>query len=108
MQREKETGEPVRFTEDATKMAGAFDITAAEARSAMTGLRAIFGLPQDQVMDLAGAYNHLSNNMDARAADIMRVAERVSGTARVPVLSEPLNQEPSQRSAVAKPETGVC
>ena len=74
--------ELLRFTEDAAKMAVAFDMSAAEAGSAMTGMRAIFGLNQDRVMDLAGAYNHLSNNMDATAADMLRVANRAGPTAR--------------------------
>ena len=74
--------ELLRFTEDATKMAVAFDMSAGEAGSAMTGMRAIFKLSQSEVMDLAGAYNHLSNNMDATAADMLRVANRAGPTAQ--------------------------
>lgn len=74
--------ELLRFTEDAAKMAVAFDMSAGEAGSAMTGMRAIFKLSQGEVMDLAGAYNHLSNNMDATAADMLRVANRAGPTAQ--------------------------
>ena len=74
--------ELLRFTEDAAKMAVAFDMGAAEAGGAMTGMRSIFKLNQSQVMDLAGAYNHLSNNMDATAADMLRVANRAGPTAQ--------------------------
>ena len=74
--------ELLRFTEDAAKVGVAFDLGAREAGSAMTGLRSIFKLNQDQLMDLAGAYNHLSNNMDATAADMLRVANRSGSTAQ--------------------------
>ena len=74
--------ELLRFTEDAAKIGVAFDLGAREAGSAMTGLRNIFKLNQDQLMDLAGAYNHLSNNMDATAADMLRVANRSGSTAQ--------------------------
>ena len=73
--------ELTRFTEDAAKIAVAFDISGAQAGSAMTGLRSIFKLNQDQALALAGAYNHLSNNMDATAADMLNIANRAGSTA---------------------------
>ena len=73
--------ELLRFTEDAAKMAVAFDLPAARAGSAMTGLRSIFHLNQDQVVGLGDAYNHLSNNMDATAADIVNISNRAGGMA---------------------------
>lgn len=65
------------FAVDAAKLSVAFDITAKESGSAMTGLRTIFKLNQKQVMDLAGTYNELSNNFDATARDILNVGNRV-------------------------------
>ena len=70
-------GKLLRFAEDAAKMSVAFDLTGVEAGAAMTGLRTIFGLTQDKAMDLAGAYNHLSNRMDATAPAILRIVNRV-------------------------------
>ncbi|MDR2054350.1 MAG: phage tail tape measure protein [Desulfovibrio sp.] len=75
--------ELLRFTEDAAKMAVAFDISADEAGSAMTGLRTNFKLNQDGVISLGDAYNHLANNMDATAGDLVNFANRVGGTASI-------------------------
>lgn len=74
-------GELLRFTEDASKMAVAFDISGEEAGARMTGLRSIFKLSQDDVMSLAGTINHLSNNMDATAPAMLNVMERAGGMA---------------------------
>lgn len=69
-------GEMLRFVEDAAVMAVAFDITAAEAGSAMTGLRTNFKLSQDGVIDLGDAVNQLANNMDATAGEIINFSTR--------------------------------
>ncbi len=76
-------GELVRFTEDAATMGVAFDLSGAEAGSAMTGLRSIFLLNQDQVVSLGDSYNHLSNNMDATAAQMLNIASRAGAQARL-------------------------
>ena len=73
--------ELIRFAEDAAKVAVAFDISGEQAGSRMTGLRSIFKLGQDDVMALAGTYNHLSNNMDATAPAMLDVAERTGAIA---------------------------
>ena len=73
--------ELVRFTSDAAKMGIAFDISAQDAGSAMTGLRTNFRLNQDQVVALGDSFNFLANNMDAKAGDIVNFANRVGGTA---------------------------
>ena len=73
--------ELTRFAEDAAKVAVAFDISGAEAGGRLTGLRSIFKLNQDGVMRLAGAYNHLSNNMDATAPAMLNIAERAGSVA---------------------------
>jgi TP901 family phage tail tape measure protein len=75
--------ELLRFTEDAAKMAVAFDITAEEAGSAMTGLRTNFKLNQDGVISLGDAFNHMANNMDAKAGELVNFANRVGGTAGI-------------------------
>jgi len=75
--------ELTRFATDAAKMGVAFDLSGAEAGSAMTGLRSQLKLNQDQVVLLGDAYNHLSNNMDARAADLLNITNRVAGQAKM-------------------------
>ncbi|MXY16386.1 MAG: phage tail tape measure protein [Acidobacteria bacterium] len=73
----------VEFAGDAARVAVAFDIEAGEAGDQLAGLRNIFKLEQDGVMDVAGAYNFLSNNMAARAKDLLDIANRVGGTADI-------------------------
>ncbi len=68
------------FAQDAAKMGVAFDMSGKEAGSAMTGLRSIFKLNQTQVVLLSDSYNHLSNNMDATARDILNFANRAGST----------------------------
>ncbi|TCS99106.1 TP901 family phage tail tape measure protein [Tepidimonas ignava] len=75
--------ELVRFAEDAAKMGVAFDLSGEQAGAAMTGLRTIFGLTQDEVVKLGDAINHLSNNMDAKAADLLNIANRAGSTAKL-------------------------
>jgi TP901 family phage tail tape measure protein len=75
--------ELLRFTEDAAKMGVAFDLSGKEAGGAMTGLRTIFKLSQDDVIGLGDAINHLSNNMDARAADILTLENRAGSMGRM-------------------------
>ncbi len=75
--------ELMRFSADAAKMGVAFDMAGKQAGSAMTGLRSIFQLDQDQVLLLGDAYNHLSNNMDATARDMLGIANRVGSTAQL-------------------------
>jgi TP901 family phage tail tape measure protein len=75
--------ELVRFAEDAAKMGVAFDLSGEQAGAAMTGLRSIFGLTQDEVVKLGDAINHLSNNMDAKASDLLNIANRAGSTAKL-------------------------
>lgn len=75
--------ELLRFTKDAAVMAVAFDITAQEAGSAMTGLRTNFKLSQDEVILLGDSFNALANSMDAKAGTIVNFANRVGGTASI-------------------------
>lgn len=75
--------ELLRFTEDAAKMGVAFDLSGEQAGAAMSGLRSIFSLTQDQVVSLGDAINFLSNNMDAKASDLLNVANRAGSTAKL-------------------------
>lgn len=58
------------FTKQAAQMGVAFDISAAEAGESMAKLRTALGLNQEQVVSLADAMNHLSNNMASSAAQV--------------------------------------
>ena len=73
--------ELLRFTEDAAVMATAFDMTAADAGSAMTGMRTNFKLTQDGVRELGDSINYLSNRYDAKAPELVDFVSRVGGTA---------------------------
>jgi len=75
--------ELLRFAEDAAKMGVAFDLSGEQAGAAMSGLRSIFGLTQDEVVKLGDAINHLSNNMDAKASDLLNIANRAGSTAKL-------------------------
>jgi TP901 family phage tail tape measure protein len=79
--------ELLRFAEDAAKMGVAFDMSGDQAGAAMTGLRNVFKLTQDQTVSLGDAINQLANNMDAKAADMLRIASRAGSTARLIGLS---------------------
>lgn len=70
-----------QFTEDAAKMGVAFDIAGKEAGAAMTGLRSIFHLSQTDVVSLGDAFNYLSNNMDAKARDMLNISNRAGSMA---------------------------
>ena len=75
--------ELLRFAEDAAKMGVAFDLSGDQAGAAMTGLRSIFNLTQNDVVKLGDAINHLSNNMDAKAADLLNISNRAGSTAKL-------------------------
>jgi hypothetical protein len=68
------------FAVDVSKVAIAFDMTAAEAGNAMAKLRTNLGLTQPELMDLANAANYLSNNMASTATEIVEFMLR-SGSA---------------------------
>lgn len=75
--------ELVQFARDAAKIGVAFDLSGKEAGSAMTGLRNIFSLNQREAVLVADSYNHLSNNMDATAAGILRVTTRAGSLGKL-------------------------
>jgi TP901 family phage tail tape measure protein len=69
-----------QFAIDVSKVAIAFDMTAAEAGTAMAKLRTNLGLTQPELMKLADAANYLSNNMASTASEIVEFMLR-SGAA---------------------------
>jgi hypothetical protein len=69
-----------QFAVDVSKVAIAFDMTAAEAGNAMAKLRTNLGLTQPELMSLADAANYLSNNMASTASEIVEFMLR-SGAA---------------------------
>lgn len=71
------------FTEQAAKMATAFDITAADAGEMMAKWKSGMGLTENQTYKLADAVNYLSNNDAARAAQIGDVIKRYGALGRV-------------------------
>ena len=75
--------EIVRFTQDAARVGVAFNISAGQAGEALAQLRNIMKLSQEGVMRLADAINFLSNNMAAKAPQIMEVMFRVGSTGRL-------------------------
>lgn len=73
--------EVIKFTETVGKMAFAFDLPADEAGESAAKIRNIFKLSVDEMNDLGGTINELSNNMAASAKEITKVLPRVSGLA---------------------------
>ena len=73
--------EIIKFTETVGKMAFAFDLPADEAGESAAKIRNIFKLSVDEMNDLGGTINQLSNNMAASAKEITKVLPRVSGLA---------------------------
>ena len=79
----------MRFAEDAAKMGVAFDLPAEQAGRIMANWRAGLKLTQRETELLADAVNHLSNNMNAQAADLAQVISRVGGVAKAAGLATP-------------------
>ena len=73
--------EVIKFTETVGKMAFAFDLPADEAGQSAAKIRNIFHLSVDEMNDLGGTINELSNNMAASAKEITKVLPRVAGLA---------------------------
>ena len=73
--------ELLKFTEQSVKMGVAFGISADQAGDAMAGLRTIFGRDTDGVTRLGDAINHLSNNANATASDMLNVLNRSGSVA---------------------------
>lgn len=76
------------FTEQAAKMAVAFDITAEEAGTMMAKWQSGMGLTLDKTYKLADATNLLSNNNAAQAKQIGEVLQRYGALGKVAGLTE--------------------
>lgn len=74
--------ELIAFAEAAAKMGVAFDISAATAGQAMAVWRGSMGLTQAEALSLGDAVNHLSNNMNASAAELTNVIQRQGDVAK--------------------------
>ena len=70
------------YTETVAKMATAFDMVPDRAGEAMAKLSNIFGIPIQELQGLGDAVNHLSNNMAAKADEIVAATKRVGGSAK--------------------------
>lgn len=73
----------VRFTEAASKIGVAFDISADQAGASMANLMTALDLTIDETVSLADAMNHLSNSQASSAADILDVVRRVGAQAKM-------------------------
>ena len=76
------------FTEQAAKMAVAFDVTAEEAGTMMAKWQSGMGLTLDKTYELADATNLLSNNNAAQAKQIGDVLQRYGALGKVAGLTE--------------------
>ena len=74
--------ELTRFVEDAAKTMVAFDITSEEAGNGLAKLRANLALDQDEVVQLAGTMNVLSNSMASTAAEVLDATLRVGAVGK--------------------------
>lgn len=72
----------LEFAESATKMGIAFDLSGDQAGEIMAKWRTSMGLTQPEVVGLADAVNHLSNNMSAEAGDLAQVVRRMGAVAK--------------------------
>ncbi len=74
------------FTEVTAKMGTAFDISAEKAGNAVANMRNVYSLDTKggvaEITELGDAVNTLSNNMAARAGDIVEAMTRIGGTTR--------------------------
>jgi TP901 family phage tail tape measure protein len=70
------------FVESTAKMSTAFDMLPSEAGDAIGKMVNIFSIPVQQIGHLGDAVNYLSNNVNAKARDIVDVLARVGGSSR--------------------------
>lgn len=70
------------FVDTTAKMSTAFDMLPSEAGDAIGKLVNIFAVPVNKVGELGDAINHLSNNTNSKAREIVDVLARVGGSSR--------------------------
>lgn len=76
------------FAEDAAKMGVAFDMAAGQAGESMATLSNVLQIPIPKIGILGDAVNHLSDNANAKAADIVNVLTRVGSDIRQLCMTE--------------------
>lgn len=80
----------LRFTEFTAKSAVAFDMAAGASGEAFAKIRNVYKLSQDGLEGMADAVNHLSNNMAAKASQVIDFVNRAGGAA--PLLGATANE----------------
>lgn len=78
----------IGYAEDAAKMGVAFDMAAGDAGEAMATMANVLGKPITEMAQFGDAINHLSDNANAKAADIVNVIARAGSDTRMLGLSE--------------------
>lgn len=76
------------FASDAAKMGVAFDMAAEQAGEAMATLSNVLQIPIPKIGVLGDAINHLSDNANSKAADIVNVLTRVGSDTKQLGLTE--------------------
>ncbi|MDH2927358.1 phage tail tape measure protein [Lonepinella koalarum] len=71
------------FATDAAKMGVAFDMAAGDAGGAMATMANVLGKPIAEMAQLGDAINHLSDNANSKAADIVNVITRAGSDTRM-------------------------
>lgn len=78
----------IGFATDAAKMGVAFDMAAGDAGTAMATMSNVLGIPIPKIGLLGDAINHLSDNANSKAADIVNVLTRVGSDTKQLGLTE--------------------
>lgn len=76
------------YAEDAAKMGVAFDMAAGDAGTAMATMSNVLGKPINEMAKFGDAINHLSDNANSKAADIVNVITRAGSDTRMIGLTE--------------------
>ncbi|WP_052245147.1 phage tail tape measure protein [Halocynthiibacter namhaensis] len=85
---DEERAQLIAFARDAAQMGVAFDISAEQSGASMAQWRKAMGLSQSQALGLGDAINHLSNNMNASAPDLVEIIRRQGAVAQSAGLAE--------------------
>ncbi|MDP8162801.1 phage tail tape measure protein [Phocoenobacter skyensis] len=78
----------IGYATDAAKMGVAFDMAAGDAGTAMATMANVLGKPISEMAKFGDAINHLSDNANAKARDIVEVIARSGSDAKMLGLTE--------------------
>ena len=78
----------LRYAKDAATMGVAFDMAAGDAGEAMATMANVLGKPITEMAQFGDVINHLSDNANSKAKDIVNVITRVGSDTRMLGLSE--------------------